>query len=470
MDTQTSVVVVGAAIFERDPRQEPVAPTYTFGAQFEISADAQIVALDNRDTERRWLAVQLEVTPTRRTVLVVEDSQSNMEYYCSVLASHGCAVHRATTGAEAVAIAEEHEIELAFVDVRLPDANGFEVARRLNAADRALDFDIILMSVDKNLADPASVAASGASQFLVNPVSPNELSEVLAERLPIVNLSAVPEERPVGRPNTERVRATHADLTFFANPSVAVGSRSTPLPAGRSTEILGMLAAAAPAAVDAERLAKYAWRGDSRPSSNAIYTAVSRLRQFLTNAGALDVVQSTESGYRLDLDHCRVDLLTFEAAADAAIRQSEQADAQTVEEVLAMWSSPPPFAHSQNETLVRWSHRLAERRSTLVEHLITLLLDSGSPAAVVPVAEGLLDEEPWREATWAALVIGLYRAGRQSDALQALRAGAARLRNELGLEPGPLLNQLEILILTHDPALATTSINNLQQQALAGER
>ncbi len=67
--------------------------------------------------------------------------------------------------------------------------------------------------------------------------------------------------------------------------------------------------------------------------------------------------------------------------------------------------------------------------------------------------QGLIREHPYRERLSGLLMLALYRAGRQADALDAYRAARAVLVAELGIEPGDTLQRLEAAILVHDPAL-----------------
>src|SRR5207249_4092249 len=98
--------------------------------------------------------------------------------------------------------------------------------------------------------------------------------------------------------------------------------------------------------------------------------------------------------------------------------------------------------------------RLEERRLLAVEDQIEAELAAGAGAELVPRLERLAAEHPLRERLVAQLMLALYRAGRQGEALAALQETRKRFAAELGLEPGPELRELERRILRHDPALA----------------
>ena len=94
-----------------------------------------------------------------------------------------------------------------------------------------------------------------------------------------------------------------------------------------------------------------------------------------------------------------------------------------------------------------------ELRLGAVEERIEAELAVGRHAAACAELETLVEEHPLRERLRGQLMLALYRSGRQADALEIYRAGRSLLVDELGLEPGPELQELERAILTHDPEL-----------------
>jgi predicted ATPase len=97
--------------------------------------------------------------------------------------------------------------------------------------------------------------------------------------------------------------------------------------------------------------------------------------------------------------------------------------------------------------------RLNGLRAVVEEERMELELARGAGGALVPELEALVASHPYRERLHALLMLALYRAGRQADALSAFRRARALLVDDLGLEPGPELARLEAAILAQDPAL-----------------
>ena len=97
--------------------------------------------------------------------------------------------------------------------------------------------------------------------------------------------------------------------------------------------------------------------------------------------------------------------------------------------------------------------RLTGLRAVAREQLVEARLGQGESAVLVPEIEGLVADDPMREERWRLLVLALYRAHRQADALAALRRARTTLSDELGVDPGPALRALEAEVLAQSPSL-----------------
>ena len=89
----------------------------------------------------------------------------------------------------------------------------------------------------------------------------------------------------------------------------------------------------------------------------------------------------------------------------------------------------------------------------LVETQFSARLRLGDVGDVIGELEAAVATYPFQEGLWELLITALYRAGRQADALATYQRVRHQLADELGLDPGPQLQQLEQQILVHDPSL-----------------
>ena len=162
-------------------------------------------------------------------------------------------------------------------------------------------------------------------------------------------------------------------------------------------------------------------------------------------------------GYLLELDPERVDAHRFARLAQEGRAALEDGDASSAEvalrEALALWRGPAladflyePFAQNQIA-------RLEELRTVVVEERIDADLTLGRHVELVPELEALVQAEPLRERPRAQLMLALYRSGRQADALAAYRQARETLVEELGIDPGHELRELEAAILRQDDSL-----------------
>jgi DNA-binding SARP family transcriptional activator len=206
--------------------------------------------------------------------------------------------------------------------------------------------------------------------------------------------------------------------------------------------------------VSGERLADDLW--GERPPAIAAKTLqgyVSRLRKTLGE----DVLRTSGRGYVLMLPPGQLDLDHFERLAregrDALAAGDAACAADRLRGALSLWRGPPladftyePFAQAEVA-------RLEEARLASLEDRIDADLGLGRHRQLVSELEGLVREHPVRERLRGHLMVSLYRAGRQADALDCYRSGRRAMLDELGIEPGRALQELEAAILRHDPAL-----------------
>jgi predicted ATPase/DNA-binding SARP family transcriptional activator len=206
--------------------------------------------------------------------------------------------------------------------------------------------------------------------------------------------------------------------------------------------------------VPVEVLAEDVWEGDP-PSAAAstLQSHVSALRHLL---GA-DRLSFADGGYRVNIGPRELDATLFEdevAAGRAAVAAgSFQAGLKALEAGLGRWRGSA-FADAAGAAWTRIpAASLAEDRNLAIEDALEARLALGLHHEVCTLAEATVGEEPFRERRWAALMLSLYRAGRQADALRAYQRLRSVLGEELGLEPSTGTRALDAAIAAQDPAL-----------------
>jgi DNA-binding SARP family transcriptional activator/tetratricopeptide (TPR) repeat protein len=229
-----------------------------------------------------------------------------------------------------------------------------------------------------------------------------------------------------------------------------VGDRVIPLPRKKHRELVSLLALRAGEVVSADVLIEQLWARPPKTAREALHNYVSQVRSAL----GTDVIEWREPGYVLRIDPDGVDLLRFERLADEARRAgSAEECAAKLTAALALWRGPPLADLAYDEIGIRETGRLEDLRLAAREDLIDAELELGRRGDLVPELEALIAQNPFRERLIGQLMLALYRAGRQADALEAYREARGVLVDELGLEPGVQLRELEQAILRQDPAL-----------------
>ncbi|GGV16244.1 hypothetical protein GCM10010182_41310 [Actinomadura cremea] len=219
--------------------------------------------------------------------------------------------------------------------------------------------------------------------------------------------------------------------------------------------LLSALLAAGGRPVSSDRLSRDLW-GDGPPArpAAALRAKVSQLRRALDDAepGGRALVVARAPGYALAAGPESVDALRFEALA-ARAAPGAAARASVLTEALALWRGPAFADFADAPFAVAAAGRLEERRLTAREDLAEARLALGEHRALVADLTDLAGRHPLRERLQAALMRALYGAGRQDEALRCFDRVRTRLRDELGLDPGPGLAALHRAILRQDPSL-----------------
>jgi DNA-binding SARP family transcriptional activator len=232
------------------------------------------------------------------------------------------------------------------------------------------------------------------------------------------------------------------------------GGKAVPLPVGKPRAVLGRLLLDANRVVSMEALVDGLW-GDRPPASatKLVQAYVSQLRKSL-GRGA---IETHAPGYVARVAGDDLDLARFESLAGEADATSDPARrVELLDRALALWRGSPlaefrgaPFARPA-------ARRLGELRLAALEQKLEAELELGRHERAVAKLDALVEEEPLRERPRRLLMLALYRAGRQADALASYRDGRRLLVHELGIEPSAALQELERAILRRDPSLESS--------------
>jgi predicted ATPase/DNA-binding SARP family transcriptional activator len=197
------------------------------------------------------------------------------------------------------------------------------------------------------------------------------------------------------------------------------------------------------------------WGDDPPPTArHTIAAHVSRLRGL-----GLSIAASAD-GYLLDTA-TDIQALVRLAAEGRKARTSEPWRAvATLRAALALWRGQPFSDLDHVPAAQIEAARLEELVEGLREDVLAADLDTDpQDAGLVPMARGLTAEQPYREHRWELLMLALYRAGRQAEALDVYGECRRRLLDDLGIEPGPGLRRMQHAVLAQDPALDPPAAN-----------
>jgi DNA-binding SARP family transcriptional activator len=224
--------------------------------------------------------------------------------------------------------------------------------------------------------------------------------------------------------------------------------------AAKQRVILALLLISPNRVVTTERLIYELW-GDSPPAtaSGTLQSLISRLKRMLnsnTANGDVPLIRRS-AGYELLVADGCLDLLILDSTVETVRERITEGRlreaAPYIDSALRLWRGPTLAGVPITPQLSAETTRLEELRLALHEDQADLRLAVGEYEKVVSQHRSLLLEHPLRERLWAQLMLALYRSGRQGDALKTFRDARECLAGELGIEPGPDLQQLHHEIL-----------------------
>jgi class 3 adenylate cyclase len=222
------------------------------------------------------------------------------------------------------------------------------------------------------------------------------------------------------------------------------------IPGAKPRAILTMLGLHGGSVVSADTLLELLWGDDPpRTAAKALQTHISSLRRtlgdgFVLTAGTGWTLSTTEIDatlYKSSVRHGR-DAVAAGGTSQAVVR---------FDEALVLWRGVPELPDGSRGTSekTRW----IEGHAALVEDRADALLATGRAAEIIGDLEAAIADAPLRERRWGQLMLALYRAGRQGEALGAYQRARSLLAKELGVDPGPDLRRLEAAIVAQDDSL-----------------
>ena len=243
---------------------------------------------------------------------------------------------------------------------------------------------------------------------------------------------------------------------------VRSGGEPVPVPAPKQRVILATLALRAGQVASYDELEEIVWDGAPPAGARvAIRNYVKRLRQILGPVAGCRIV-TRDPGYALEAEPDEVDALRFTALCGKggeAIRHDAPPGSgpgawELLGEAIGLWRGNPLVDVPSNVLITAEVPRLDALRMQAQEWRMDAGLARGLHAELVGELTQLAHDHPWRERFHAQLMLALYRCGRQAEALAAYQRTRRMLVDELGVEPGRELRDLQAGILDADPDLA----------------
>lgn len=241
-----------------------------------------------------------------------------------------------------------------------------------------------------------------------------------------------------------------AGLRVLGRPSLEIDGRVveiTPKP----LLLVVRLALAAPSTVSVDIIRSSLWPDDS--SESAVRVNVTRARRIL---GTERIVAN---GHAYRLVDVQTDSDDFErlVAAGRSGRESLERRIAAYDEALALWRGPAFDGVGDLPWLSGPARALDDLREQAIDERAALLIETGAHERAIPTLSLGAEQHPLREERSRLLALALYRSGRQVEALGAITRTRRELRDQLGLHPGPALDEMERRLLAHDPTLQPAS-------------
>lgn len=221
---------------------------------------------------------------------------------------------------------------------------------------------------------------------------------------------------------------------------VYLDGEPVPVPSGRSQVLLAALLLRANRFVPVDELVDLVWDGTPPRFDRAKATLHMVVRRLRVALGDADCVRTRTGGYLAVVEPDQLDLLRFRALAGSGDFGAAS----------ALWRGPVLGNVASERLHHQEVAHLVDERLVVLERRIDAELDRGLSGELVPELRSLVAEHPLREPFWRHLMLALYRSGQQAEALTAYQDVRTKLADELGVDPGPALQELYQQILRAD--------------------
>ncbi|WP_327110694.1 FHA domain-containing protein [Nocardia sp. NBC_01730] len=263
------------------------------------------------------------------------------------------------------------------------------------------------------------------------------------------------------------------DVRVLGPVRLLVGDEPVAVGGPKPRALLAALAVNRRRAVSSAALADMVWNEDPPESYAAsLQVFVSNIRKALRNSGVdpAQVLRTESAGYRLEIADTACDLGRFEAAREAGTRAAEIGDhagaARLFGSALHEWSGRALADLAGLQFADGFATAMDEERLLAASARIDAEIACGRASSVIGELVAMTTEHPLREPLWGQLISALYLSGRQADALDACRRVRTVLADELGIDPGPALVDLEQRVLRQEP-LNTVELRQVERMAAA---
>jgi DNA-binding SARP family transcriptional activator/tetratricopeptide (TPR) repeat protein len=246
------------------------------------------------------------------------------------------------------------------------------------------------------------------------------------------------------------------ELRLLGPVRATVGADDVPLGPRQQRLVLAVLALEVNQPVPVDRLVEWVWPGDDPPRSaaHAIRVQVSKLRAILANAKSEMTIATAGAGYQLCADPRDIDAHQFlDGIAQARLAADDRARVDRLDRALRLWTGPALADTATPEIHDRLCGGLEESRLVALEDRFDAVLRLGGHQEALGEITTLVNAHPTRERLVRHLMLALHRGGQTTRALDVARRTRAYLAEELGIDPGPELQRLELGILRNDPDL-----------------